>query len=312
MDNNIQTIGVDVGRGYTCASSRYDGELYECNFKSIVGIGRKMEEYPKKIKENIHLEFNQTGKQYFIGELAEKEGYLPTQNVKDSKITDTVERLLFAAIFKVNKTKRVNIMLGVPYKIFERKTLKDVKDKYEGRRVVMTDCTSDELKEIIINKISIYREADAALAYHTRKLDKLDKPFGMVNVGFRSTEFCYFDRNFEYSNKKSATKEIGNKTSLEYVQKCLQSSDGKIMKELYEVDSSKEYKDLKDTGYDILKELLKQEMENLWINEDEMEIVFAGGTPYYHFGEDFEYEIMEEAHMATARGLSYVAKEMGM
>ncbi|CEQ01576.1 Uncharacterised protein [[Clostridium] sordellii] len=312
MEKNIQTVGVDIGRGYVCASSEYGGERYECNFKSIVGIGRPMEEYPKKIKENIHLEFNNSGKEYFVGELAEKEGYLPTQNVKDSKVTDTAERLLFSSLFKVCKAKRVNVMLGVPYKIFERKTLKDVREKYEGRRVIAKDCCSGELKEIIINKISIYREADAALAWHTRKLDRLDRPYGMVNVGFRSSEFCYFNRDFEYSNKHSATKEIGNKTALEYVQKTLQESNEKIMKTLYEVDSSNEYNELKKNGYDILKELLNQEMETLWINKEEMKIIFAGGTPYYHFGDDFEYEIIEEAHMATARGLCYVAKEMGM
>lgn len=309
---SIQTIGIDVGRGFTCASSTHEGRLYECNFKSVVAVGRKMEEYPKMIKDNIHLEFNTSGKECFIGELAEKEGYLTSPNVKDSKTTDTVEKLLLAAIFKLSIEKRVNVLLGVPYKIFEKATLKEVKDKYEGRRVVIKDCKTGAIKEILINKISIYREADASLAYYTRHLDKLDKPHGMVNVGFRSSELCYFDRNFEYNNKKSATIEIGNRTALEYVQKCLQSSDEKIMKTLYEIDSSNTYKELKETGYEMLKEMLKQEMENLWINEGEMEIVFAGGTPYYHFGDNFEYKIMEEAHMSTARGLSYIAKEMGM
>ena len=43
----------------------------------------------------------------------------------------------------------------------------------------------------------------------------------MVTVGFRTTEFTYFDKGMKFNDKKSKSLELGNKTALEYVQREL-------------------------------------------------------------------------------------------
>ena len=38
-----QIIGMDIGRGCVKAQSEFDGETYSCMFKSIIGLGRKLD-----------------------------------------------------------------------------------------------------------------------------------------------------------------------------------------------------------------------------------------------------------------------------
>ena len=99
MEKNIinqesQIIGADIGRGYTKGYTVYNGEASECCFKSIVSLGREIDfdDY----KDPIYLEVE--GEEYFAGILAEVEGYSPTSNNMESKITLTAEKLLYALL----------------------------------------------------------------------------------------------------------------------------------------------------------------------------------------------------------------------
>ena len=67
----IQHIGIDIGRGYVKAYSEFDGNTYSCKFKSVRGLGKKIDftEYEKPIFIEVDKQ------QFFIGDLAEKEGY---------------------------------------------------------------------------------------------------------------------------------------------------------------------------------------------------------------------------------------------
>ena len=128
----------------------------------------------------------------------------------------------------------------------------------------------------------------------------------MVTVGFRTLELAYYDVNFIYNDKKSKTKELGNKDALEYVQRKLDNDKG-IMRELYEIDSSNNYDDYKKAAYDNLSERIDVEIENAWLNLDEMEIKIGGGTALNL--ENLSFEVIEDSQMATAKGLWFLAEE---
>ena len=124
MEKNIinqesQIIGADIGRGYTKGYTVYNGEASECCFKSIVSLGREIDfdDY----KDPIYLEVE--GEEYFAGILAEVEGYSPTSNNMESKITLTAEKLLYALLDKLAVANSVKLVLGVPNKSYNKRTL---------------------------------------------------------------------------------------------------------------------------------------------------------------------------------------------
>lgn len=300
---NYQIIGLDIGRGYVKGYSKYKQQEKECCFKSIVGMGREMDF--SEFQNPIYIESE--GEDYFVGELAEVEGDNPIQNSRDSKITTTVEKLINAAINEIVIEKNIKIMLGVPNKLFNKKTLDEITSFYKGKEIKIFDRINGGTKEVKIQDILIFKEADSALIWEMEKnpIDN-EKAFGMVTIGFRTTEFAFFDKNLRYVDKNSKTMELGNKTSLEYVARMLKEKG--IIRELFEIDSSDNYDDLKNKAYINLSEKIEQEIENLWVNLDEMNIYIAGGTALnMKFNENFK--VVENPQMSTAKGLWLVGKQ---
>ena len=311
MDNitiqKVQYIGLDVGRGYTKAYSEYDGNVYSAKFKSIVGIGRDMdfnEEFEKMYgQEKIYIEV--AGRKLFCGKLAENEAYNPNQNERDDKTSTTVQQLVMAALNEIAVSPQVKIMLGVPHKLFKREVLNKVTETYKSKTIKIKNKILGTFKEVTIRDIMIFREADAALMWHVRQYPTLaNGAVAMVNVGFRTTELCYYDKGLKYNDKKSNTIELGNKTALEYVERELSSAG--IKRSLAEIDSSEDYNDYKEIGYEMLSEGIANRIEGSWINLNEVAICACGGTSLKL---NLEYETIEDPQMATSKGLFLVAQK---
>lgn len=307
---DVQIIGFDGGRGYVKAYSEYNNEKLSCIFRSVIGlVERRVESYPSHIEDNIHIEVD--GSEWFVGELAERESKSVVHNLGDDKTEQPVDILLYAAIDKLAVTNSVKIMMGVPHKLYNKKTRTSIKEKYAGRRITITNKVNKTTKVVTIVDIDIYKEAEACLLYYVKDMDKLTSDMVLASVGFRTTEVVYYDKNFNYVEKYSDTIEKGNITALEYVQGRLGSLDVPVKKELFEIDSSSDYDKYKKVGYNALKVTLYQELEARLINvgsENEMKIVFAGGTPS-HF-ENLKYEIIPDAQMATSKGLFFFGQNI--
>lgn len=304
LSEEIQLIGADLGRGYAKGFSSYKGKDYDCCFKSIVGIGREID--LNEYEEPIYLEVE--NEEYFAGMLAEKEGHAATSNNMDSKVTLTAQKLLYAVLDKIAVADTVRIMLGVPNKSFNKRTLKDVEEMYTGKEVTIKNKITKQYKTILIDKISIFRESDAALFWELRNQTTNNKPVGMVTIGFRTTEFTYFDKGMKFNDKLSKSEELGNKTTLTYVRDYLQKNNN-ITKELFEIDTNKDdYQELKARGYMMLSESIGQKVDDLWINTDEMDLYFGGGTAKNMT--IYKDTLIDDPQMATAKGLWLVAKNI--
>lgn len=298
--NDIQNIGLDIGRGYVKAYSEYLGRVQKTIFKSIVGDARNID--LNEYKEPIYINFE--GADHFCGILAEKESYNAIRNSKDSKVSETVKVLIAAALDKTAIAEEVNLMLGVPYKTFNKKTLNEVISEYKGKVFEIKNKYLGTYKKVKINDISIFREGDAALYWTIKDNIINDKPLGMVSVGFRTSELSYFEPGLRFNDKLSKTMEYGNRDILTQIQNQLK--DNGIMKELHEIDSSNDYRDLKQITYKRASEKLSQDIEDTWINHKEMNIYVAGGTSLNMNFED-EYKMVDDGQMATAKGLYLIA-----
>ena len=309
MEKNIinqesQIIGADIGRGYVKGYTVYNREASECCFKSIVSLGREIEfdDY----KDPIYLEVD--GDEYFAGILAEVEGYSPTSNNMESKVTLTAEKLLYALLEKLAVADKVKLVLGVPNKSYNKRTLTEVIEAYKGKTIKIINNITKRYKNVLIEDISIFRESDAALFWELRDRTTTNKPIGMVTVGFRTTEFTYFDKGMKFNDKKSKSLELGNKTALEYVQRELNDKFN-LSKELFEIDSNiGDYDKLKEKGYRILSEKVAQEVDSYWVNTEEMDIYFGGGTTQRM--KIYNGTLVEAPQMATAKGLYIVGTKI--
>lgn len=305
MENikNIQNIGADIGRGYVKGYTVVDGIEKTKIFKSVVALGRDMDF--ENYKDPIYIDATVGDKEYkkvFMGILAEKEGYAPVRNSKDSKNTDTVKKLLAGLVSELAETDEVNLMLGVPNREFKKSTLNEIKSEFEGKVIKVTNKITEKTKEVKIINVSIFRESDAALLYQVSK-NKLNNTNDnvMVNVGFRTTEISFYDNNLKYNDKKSLSLELGNKTVLEYVQNIHDK------RTLEEIDSSNRYDDLKEEGYRALAENLEQTVESLLVNLDEINLYIAGGVSNNLEVSDIFIKT-KDPQMITAKGLYMIAE----
>lgn len=297
---NTQKIGLDIGRGYVKAFTNLDGVDKQCMFKSVVGLGRtglELEDGDIFISGQLG---DEKFDEIFVGLLAENEGHVPSKNADDSKITDTVKQLLIAALNEIAERPEVDIILGVPNRNWNKKTLKEVVDCYKDKTVKIMDHRTGKTKIIHINDIGIFKESDAALLHHVT----FNKPGNtndnvMINVGFRTTEIAFFDNNLKFNDRKSKSLELGNQTILEIVRK------EHPQRSLEEIDSSNRYDKLKERGYKAVSEKIKQTVASEFISA-ETNIYACGGVVKYLSLPD-NIKIVDDAQMATAKGLYFVA-----
>ncbi|MBO3392490.1 hypothetical protein CYK72_15990 [Clostridium perfringens] len=291
-----QIIGLDIGRGYSKGYSEINGLVKECMFKSIIGEGRALNfaDYEAPIMINFKNE------DWFIGLLAEQESQTPIRNSKDSKTTETVQTLIAAALSQLAVEEEVKIVLGVPYKSFRKSVLEEVVETYKGKEIKVKDKINGGTKEIKIVDIMIFRESDAALYWQVRDNKNNNKPVGLVSIGFRTTEMSYFDKGLKFNDRKSDTIEFGNRSVMNNVKDKLLNMD--IIKDVNEIDTSSDYEDMKKKAYKIASENIEQQIEDKWVNLSEMDIYIAGGTAL-NMKFDNKFKVIEDAQMATAKGL---------
>ena len=303
MNNEVQYIGFDSGRGFIKAYSVVNKTIKQVMFKSVYGDGRSDNVEYESYENPIFIKYEH--EEYFVGDLAEKESYSPIRNSKDSKTSDTVEILLVAALESIAVKDKVKILFGVPYKNYTQSVLNAITDKYKGKTIKVKNKLTGTRKKIYIEDVDIFREGDAALFHAINGEVNENKPVGLVNVGFRTTELSYFDKGFSFNDRYSDTIEYGNSTILKMIQDKL-LSDG-ISKTLNEIDSSDDYDDMILQAYKLGSEKINQIVEEHWINKTEMDLYLAGGTSL-NLNLDDDFIKLNDAQMATAIGLYEVAK----
>ena len=302
----IMSIGIDCGRGYTKAFGTIGGQEKSCIFKSLVGQYNNRIEF-ENYETPIAVEID--GEKLLFGYVAEKEcGNNCRENMKDSKITTTAQQLIYAVLSQIAEVDRVKIALGVPNNAFSKTTLKEVQETYKGKRVVLKDLIKDTTKIITIEDVTIFRESDSALLYVTntsKRQDIKSKPLGLVSVGYRTTEYSYFNEGLKYNNNLSGNLELGNLNVLRSV-----LNDIKLKKTLNEIDSSNNYNELKEKYTSYLIESISQKIDSIWIEQSEMEIYLAGGTALNFKEKDIpnNFKLLDCSQMASAKGLYLVAE----
>ena len=302
LNDVIQNIACDIGRGYTKYYSEFNGKTYKGMFKSIIGEARPLnyDDYTDPISIEVD------GEGYFCGLLAELESHQSVRNSGDSKTSLTVQILINAILLKCAVTDKVNIMLGVPNNMYRKTELLKIIDVYQGRKITIKNKITNNTKIITINAIEIFKEADAVMMATTNGEPNEDIDMAFISVGFRSTETSYYSKG-QYIDKYSKTIPFGNQTILATVQEKLK--DMGIIHDLNYIDSNVgDYDNLKEKAYALSQEVLTQKIEEIIKNQfSETKIMVAGGTAL-RMKLDSRFELVEDAQFAVAIGLFKVAE----
>lgn len=296
MQKEVQIIALDIGRRNCKVYSIYKGKEYKVLFSSVISDGRhiQFDKYDDPIFINVD------NANYFVGNLAEKEGYTVTRNSSDSKISLTVRILIHAAILKVAKSPNVKLMLGVPSNQYRKSILLQVIECYKDKYFTVKDNIENRFKTVYIEDIEIYREADSVC------MDVLNgEPNGkdvlFVSVGFKTTELSYYDKYGNYVDRYSTTIFYGHKDMLAYVQNRLRN-EGFVV-DIIDIDSNVgDYEDLKSTAYELASETLVQKLEEVVPNLDNVDVVLSGGT-IKHLTLDERFKVANEPMMNVSKGL---------
>ena len=296
-----QIIGIDAGRSYTKAFSIYEGVVYQANFNSVYGNGRTNIDF-SNYDNPIALKID--GNDYFFGELAIKECYNRLSNLKDEKTTNVAEMLIISALSRVAISKEVRLMVGVPNRLYNKRTLQSVIDKYKNRSYLFKDIVTGENKEVHICDIGIMRESDSALIY-LQKGKINTKPVGLVSIGGKTSEISYFDKNFKFIDRNSVSLALGSIDVNTEVRRKLEYD--RIYKSNDEIDISNNYDDIKKVAYEIIENRLYEEIDNLFTNIKEMEKIYiVGGTSQNLNLDNSIFTTVENPQMVTAKGLFFV------
>lgn len=303
-DNNQQSqiISIDIGRGYLKGYTEYNNEKLEFKCKSVIGDSRNID--INEYTQPIYLEIG--NRNYFVGEIAEKESHNSIKNTRDSKTSTTAETLLVTALNALAKTEQVKVMLGVPYDCFTKSQMVEIKGKYKGKEYIVKDKINNSTRRIFIEDINIYREADASMFYIVKNKNNT-KPIGVINAGFKTTELAYYDKGYKFNDLHSMSMNYGCQNALSLVQEQLRS-DG-IKKELNEIDSSTDYDNQKQEAFDLMSEKISQKIEEIWLNIKEMDVFVTGGNAL-NMKIDERFTLVDDCQMTTAKGLYLVGKEI--
>lgn len=301
MQKEVQIIALDIGRRNCKVYSIYKGKEYKVLFSSVISDGRhiQFDKYDDPIFINVD------NANYFVGNLAEKEGYTVTRNSSDSKISLTVKILIHAAILKVAKAPNVRLMLGVPSNQYRKSVLLKVIECYKDKYYTVRDNITNEFKTVYIEDVDIYREADA-ICIDVLNGDANGKDILFVSVGFKTTECSYYDKYGNYVDRYSTTIFYGHKDMLAYVQNKLRA-DGTVV-DVIDIDSNVgDYDILKSEAYELASETLVQKLEEIVPNLDNVDVVLSGGT-IKHLTLDERFNVTNDPMMNVSKGLFKVGE----
>ena len=302
LNDRIQNIAIDVGRGYLKYYSEYNGNIYKGMFKSIIGEYRPLNF--NDYDDPICIEYE--GESYFCGSLAEKESHQAVRNSGDSKTSLTVQILINAVLSKIAMTDTVNLMIGVPNNSYKKSVLLDVIDVYQGKKIIVKDKINNNTKRVVIGMVDIFKEADAIMMKETNGEPDENIDIAFISVGFRTTECSYYSKG-NHVDKYSRTIPFGNQTILSMVQEKLK--DRGIIHDLNYIDSNVgDYDDLKEKAYKLSSEVLTQKIEEIIPNGfSETKILVGGGTAL-KMELDSRFELIEDAQFAVVIGLFKTAE----
>lgn len=289
--------GIDIGFGFTKAT---DGEE-SIIFKSIMGEAIDFHIPVNLITNDIGSKLHVTldGQGYFVGDFAEQQSNVRQFTLDQEKFTaDFVRLFALTALGRLNSEYvPINVVSGLPvgfYRDYHQRLTKTLAGSHEIT-FQMVDASS-EVRRINIGKIRIIPQPLGSLLnliMNDRGIivngDLAKQKVGIVDIGFRTTDFCIFDQ-LRYVERGSTTTDTGMSKCFSIISKKLREECGGLNIELYrmykairmglikirgkEINISK----FRDLAFTDASRTIASDMDRLWADDWDMDaIIITGG-----------------------------------
>lgn len=289
-------LGIDVGFGFTKAT---DGNKIVI-FKSVLGESTDIQFDSglgeESVADGLHVTIDDNS--YFIGDFAEQQSSVRQFTLdQDTLISDFVKILaLTAAGSCYRESASVNVVSGLPIGYF-RRDYKRFSELLTGHNRITFHSPDGRnlLKTIYVQKVKIVPQPIGSIfnilmndngRIVNKELSK--QKLGVVDVGFRTTDFTIFD-HLRYIERGSSTLDTGISKCFSVISNKLREQSG-VSVELYRLYKAVEAGSIKIKGqeytisnfrdkvYAHLAGLIANEVNRLWAEDWDIDtIVLTGG-----------------------------------
>jgi plasmid segregation protein ParM len=292
----MEVLGVDIGFGFTKVT---DGKEFVI-FKSLIGeaidIQFRMNIGKVPFEENLHVTID--GKDYFIGDYAEQQSNVRDFTLDQEKlITEFVKVLALTSIgILVDKYVPINIVSGLPVGYLKQYYNHFIKILSGHHEIVYHHPDGKkETKRLNINKVRMMPQPLGSvfnlLIDDQGKITSKDlakQKIGVVDIGFRTTDFSIFDK-LRYIDRGSSTTDTGISKSFGIIAKKLREECGVNIEvyRLYKAVESgfikikgKEFNisKLRDQVFSHSAGTIASDIDRLWSEDWDMDaIILTGG-----------------------------------
>ncbi|MGM0418687.1 MAG: ParM/StbA family protein [Thermodesulfobacteriota bacterium] len=291
----MEVIGIDVGFGFTKVSNGSSNYIFQSVIGDPVDIQFKTDLGNTDFINNLHVTID--NKSYFVGEYAAKQSSVREFTLDQERlISDFVKTLaMTAAGIYAEDGITLNVISGLPvaylshdHKLFAKSLEGDhsITYHYPGG----TKAT----KNLKINSVQLMPQPLGSVfnmlmdeSGRIVNRDLHNQKIGVVDIGFRTTDFTVFD-HMKYIERSSSTTDLGISRSFLAISEKLKKESG-VQVELYRlfeaVDSGhikikgKEYNiaNLRDRVFEYSAREIISSMERLFEDEWDIDYVILTG-----------------------------------
>jgi plasmid segregation protein ParM len=328
-------IGVDLGYGFVKVT---DGKKDKM-FPSVVGQARPLRYVtegalePNSIK---NLDVIVDGQEYFVGDLANRQSDIVFFSLEENRMDEKISKVLMStslALMGEGRNTSFNVATGLPVSFFTE-AKESLTHLFKGsHNVILRKNQKNETEQTIsVNEVKVLPQPfgtlfDLILDYNGTLVDEnlAASKVGVIDIGFRTTDYIIVD-NMENIDRYSGSSNTALSTAYTIISEMLRD-EFKITKPIYQLDeivrsgniriSGKTYnlEAINKHAFSVVAEKLLTEINSLWLNKWELDMVFISGGGGVTIAEyllpNFENTtVVKEAQFANVYGFRKLAQRL--
>lgn len=291
----MDCVGLDIGFGFTKATNGREfvvfksllGEAADIQFRMNIGRGEPA--------RNLHVTVD--GQSYFVGEYAEQQSNVRQFTLDQEQLTADMSKVLtLTALGHLLDTYApVHLVTGLPVGYY-----RDYQPRLKKLLAGTHDVTFEQsdgaaqTRQFNIGQIRVIPQPLGSVfnllmndAGRIGNRDLARDKIGVVDIGFRTTDFCIFDR-LQYVERGSATTDTGISRCFSLIAKKLREESG-VNLELFRLYKAvetgfikirgKEYNltRMRDAVFASTAQIIAGDAERLWADDWDMDAILITG-----------------------------------
>jgi plasmid segregation protein ParM len=330
-----KNIGVDLGYGFVKVT---DGKKDKI-FPSVVGQARTLRYISDDAQEQNFLKNMNViidDREYFVGDLANRQSDVVLFSLTENRMDERISKVLLVtslALLSDGKSTNFNLVTGLPVGFFTE-TKQSLSQLFKGQHhiTLRRNQKNEGEQTIFVNEVKVLPQPfgtlfDLILDYNGNMIDEnmAASKIGIIDIGFRTTDYIVVD-NLENIDRLSGSSNTALSTAYVIISEMLKE-EFKINKPIYQLDeivrtgtiriSGKSYNldEIKRHAFSVVAEKLVTEINSLWVNKWELDMVFITGgggiaiaeymLPYFD-----NTMLVKEAQFANVYGFRKLAQRL--